>query len=119
MQTLSAEVNSGTVSQGHGPAIVIVSGGLDSVTLLHLARSLFKDVRAVSVNYGQRHKRELQFAAINYRYLEVPHITLDLSGLSALLQGSALTTPEIDVPEGHYEAPTMAQTVVPNRNAIL
>jgi 7-cyano-7-deazaguanine synthase len=72
---------------------------------------------AVSVNYGQRHAKELERATAIAAYYQVPHTILDLSGLSTHLT-SALTG-DSDVPEGHYAADNMAATVVPNRNAIL
>lgn len=73
----------------------------------------------LAFNYGQRHKKELQFASMCARRLNAEFSLIDLSSVGALLGGSALTDQSIEVPEGHYEAPNMALTVVPNRNAIM
>ncbi len=100
-------------------AIAIVSGGLDSVTLAYVLRSEGYHLHLLSFDYGQRHSKELEFAALCARRLQAEHTVVDLSGLGALLKGSALTEEGIEVPEGHYAAPNMAVTVVPNRNAIM
>jgi 7-cyano-7-deazaguanine synthase len=99
-------------------AIAVVSGGLDSVTLAYLLHTEGYSLHLLSFDYGQRHKKELAYAKLCAGRLNVEHSIVDLSGLGRLLKGSALTD-EIDVPEGHYAAPNMALTVVPNRNAIM
>ena len=98
--------------------LAIVSGGLDSVTMAHLLAHEGKLAGLVSFDYGQRHKKELIFAKACADRLKVPHFLVDLSSMTPHLKGSALTD-NIDVPEGHYAADTMKQTVVPNRNAIM
>ncbi|MSP14559.1 MAG: 7-cyano-7-deazaguanine synthase QueC [Chloroflexi bacterium] len=98
--------------------IAIVSGGLDSVTLAHYYHAAGHRLHLLAFDYGQRHKKELDFARRCARRLEARIDVVDLSGVSALLKGSALTD-DIPVPEGHYAAPSMAVTVVPNRNAIM
>lgn len=100
-------------------SLVVVSGGMDSSVLAHLMYSMSTDVHMVSFNYGQRHKKELNFAKMQAYDLKVfHHDIVDLSNLGSLLTGSSLTS-DIDVPEGHYAAANMAATVVPNRNAIM
>ena len=99
-------------------AIAIVSGGLDSVTLAYLLASRGYTLHLLSFNYGQRHVRELEYAARCAGDLGAQHTIIDLSSITPLLSGSALTD-NIDVPEGHYAAPNMRLTVVPNRNAIM
>lgn len=99
-------------------AIAIVSGGMDSVTLVEMLHSRGYDLHLVSFDYGQRHKKELVFAAQAAERLGARHTVVDLSGVGALLTGSALTD-DIAVPEGHYAEETMKVTVVPNRNAIM
>ncbi len=99
-------------------AVAIVSGGMDSVTLAYLLDSEGYDLILLSFNYGQRHKKELEYAAQIAVELGAEHRIIDLSALTPHLKGSALTD-EIDVPEGHYAAPNMKLTVVPNRNAIM
>jgi len=99
--------------------VLVFSGGMDSTTLLYDLVNQGKEVYALSINYNQRHKKELEYAKKTAQKLGVEHKIIDLSVINELLQGSALTTPEIDVPEGHYEDENMKITVVPNRNMIL
>ena len=73
----------------------------------------------LSIDYGQRHRCELQRAAAICAAIDVPHQTADLSAIRPLLAGSSLTSPEIEVAEGHYTEENMKTTVVPNRNMIL
>ena len=98
--------------------LVICSGGLDSVSLAHIIADQHRLTRLVSFDYGQRHRKELDFAAAAARRLNVPHHLIDMRGIGASLSGSALTD-DIDVPDGHYAEETMRITVVPNRNAIM
>lgn len=100
--------------------LVVCSGGLDSVTLAHKVaadkeRTL---TRLVSFDYGQRHKKELAFAAACADRLGVPHHVVDISAVGKALTGSALTD-NVDVPDGHYAEESMKITIVPNRNAIM
>lgn len=100
--------------------IVIYSGGLDSSVLLWQLKEKWKqNIQAVSFDYGQRHKKELECAKEVTSMLNIEHIIVDLSSVGQLLQGSALTTFDIDVPEGHYADESMKQTIVANRNAIM
>jgi 7-cyano-7-deazaguanine synthase len=99
--------------------VIIVSGGLDSTTLLyHLVKQNLK-ITALSFDYGQRHSRELVCACWQCDSLKVPHKIIDLGNIKQLLQGSSLTSPEIVTPEGHYAQENMKLTVVPNRNMIM
>jgi 7-cyano-7-deazaguanine synthase len=98
--------------------VVIVSGGMDSVTLVHYMLSLNYNVTMVSFDYGQKHKKELVFARELAREKNLNHVVVDLSSLGVHL-ASALTSPDLDVPEGHYAADNMKATVVPNRNMIM
>lgn len=100
--------------------VVIFSGGMDSGTLLleAIGNPEYDEVYAFSVNYGQRHSKELVYAKAVCRCYSIPHQVVDLSNLREILGASALTA-DIPVPHGHYEDETMRQTVVPNRNAIL
>lgn len=109
-------------------AVLSLSGGMDSSTLLlHLLANGF-EVTALSFDYGQKHRVELERAAslveyINDRMFEtkqdnfVKHQVIKLDGLTKLLN-SALVEGGKDVPEGHYEQDNMKETVVPNRNKI-
>lgn len=99
--------------------VTTLSGGLDSVTLAHVLVDEGHEVVALSYDYGQRHTKELQFAASCAARLDADHHIVDLRSVGALLTGSALTDAEMAVPEGHYTDASMAATVVPNRNAIM
>lgn len=98
-------------------AVVLLSGGLDSATVLALARELGRECFALSVRYGQRHAAELQAAQRVAKALGVARheiVDVDLSRFG----GSALTDPSIDVPES--PAPSQIPvTYVPARNTIL
>ena len=98
--------------------VVIYSGGMDSFTVLNKAVRDGFEVYALSFNYGQRHKKELDYAANVCRELNIPHKVVDISAINQLIGGSSLTS-DLEVPEGHYEQESMKQTVVPNRNMIL
>jgi len=103
-------------------AVLSLSGGMDSSSLLlHLLAKGY-EVTALGFDYGQKHKIELERAKSLVHYLKennqpVTHQIIKLDGLSQLLN-SALVTGGNDVPEGHYEQDNMKETVVPNRNKI-
>jgi 7-cyano-7-deazaguanine synthase len=99
--------------------VLIYSGGLDSTVLLYHLRAAGHTLTALSVNYGQRHRCELTRAAAICAELGIPNPVADISSIQGLLAGSSLTSPEIEVAEGHYTAESMKSTVVPNRNMIL
>jgi len=118
-------------------AVLSLSGGMDSSSLLlHLLANGY-EVTALSFDYGQKHKVELERATSLVEYINglwnayyppfdndkdyawhpVTHQIIKLDGLSELLN-SALVEGGNDVPEGHYEQDNMKETVVPNRNKI-
>jgi len=99
--------------------LAVVSGGMDSVVMAHLLKSEGHELTLMSFNYGQRHRKELEFAGMAANDLGANHIIVDLSHLTELVSRSSLTNAEIAVPDGHYAEQTMKQTVVPNRNAIM
>lgn len=99
-------------------AVAIVSGGLDSVTLAHFLDAQGYTLSLLAFDYGQRHAKELVFAEQCAKRLNATFQRVDVSTLGKVLSGSALTD-DIPVPDGHYAAPSMAITVVPNRNAIM
>lgn len=95
---------------------------MDSTALLLRLLAEERAVYALSFDYGQKHKIELQRLSANMDYLkqrghQVAWTTLDLAQLGRLYH-SALTNNDWEVPQGHYEQDNMKQTVVPNRNAI-
>ncbi|WP_324753614.1 7-cyano-7-deazaguanine synthase QueC [Roseovarius sp. Pro17] len=98
--------------------IVICSGGMDSVALAHRIAATDELHALLSFDYGQRHSKELDYAAACAHRLGVAHHVIDIASVGAALTGSALTD-DIDVPDGHYAEETMKLTVVPNRNAIM
>ena len=103
-------------------AVMAFSGGMDSTGLLVRLLSQGYTVSCLSYNYGQKHSVELDRAKANIEYLAskgfiVSHRIVDLTSAMSIFH-SALTSEEIDVPEGHYEEEQMKATVVPNRNAI-
>ena len=75
-------------------------------------------VYAISFNYNQKHKKELELAKKTTEILEIPHHVYDLSILNQIAP-SALTRDEWEVPEGHYADENMKETVVPNRNMVM
>ncbi len=103
-------------------AVLSLSGGMDSSTLLlHLLANGY-EVTALSFDYGQKHKVELERAQslvdyINSSYSPIRYRQIQLNGLADLLN-SALVTGGDEVPEGHYAEENMKATVVPNRNKI-
>ena len=114
--------------------VVSLSGGMDSSTLLLRCLKEYDTVTALSFDYGQKHRVELERAQslvdyINYwenkivedgdkaLYFQINYRQIQLNGLSALLN-SALVTGGDEVPEGHYAEENMKATVVPNRNKI-
>lgn len=99
---------------------VVMSGGMDSTTLLYLAKSKTdkENIKVLSVNYGQKHKKELEMAKDLCAELGIDHKIVNISEVQELL-ASSLTREEQEVPEGHYAKDNMKQTVVPNRNAIM
>lgn len=100
-------------------AVVVASGGMDSTVALALHVAAGHRVTALTIDYGQRHAREVQAAAEIADHYAVEQFVVRVPALHLALGGSALTDASVPVPEGHYEAPSMAATVVPNRNAIL
>lgn len=102
--------------------IAIMSGGLDSTVLTtQLVQERGKEnVVGMSVDYGQRHGRELVHAAhIANGVLGIEYHVADIRACMEFFNGSSQTSGEIEVPEGHYADESMKLTVVPNRNMVL
>jgi 7-cyano-7-deazaguanine synthase len=101
--------------------VISLSGGMDSSTLLLRCLKEYDTVTAISFDYGQKHRVELERAQSLVDYLcykyDVKYRVVKLDGLVDLLN-SALVTGGADVPEGHYAEKNMKATVVPNRNKI-
>lgn len=99
--------------------VAIVSGGLDSVTMAHLLVSQGFEITIVSFDYGQRHRREIEFAASCAKRLFAPHHVVNLASISHLFDGSSLVRPNSSVPSGAYDEESVKSTIVPNRNAMM
>lgn len=97
-------------------AVILLSGGLDSATTLALARRQGFDCHCLSVDYGQRHRVELEAASRVAKALGAREHRVAPIGISQF-GGSALTDPAIPVPETHSEA--IPVTYVPARNTLL
>ncbi|HSM68284.1 MAG TPA: 7-cyano-7-deazaguanine synthase QueC [Xanthomonadales bacterium] len=95
-------------------AIVLVSGGLDSATTLAMAQEQGFDCQALAVDYGQRHRAELQAAQ---RVAEARGVPLTVIRLDLRAVGGSALTDDIDVPESETEG--IPVTYVPARNTIL
>jgi 7-cyano-7-deazaguanine synthase len=121
-----------SASHSKKQAVLSLSGGMDSSTLLlHLLANDY-EVTALSFDYGQKHKVELERATDLVQYInqnldnwnskenpypKVKHQIIKLDGLAQLLNSSLVEGGD-EVPEGHYAAENMKDTVVPNRNKI-
>ncbi|MED4878057.1 7-cyano-7-deazaguanine synthase QueC [Anoxybacillus geothermalis] len=95
-------------------AVVVFSGGQDSTTCLFWAKKQFAEVEAVTFDYGQRHRREIDVAASIADELGVRHTVLDLSLLGQLAP-NALTRRDIAIEQKKGELPT---TFVDGRNLL-
>ena len=101
----------------NSPAVVLLSGGLDSATTLAIARAAVHDCHCLSIDYGQRHRSELDAAARVARALGAKAhkvVRIDLGAVG----GSALTDPAIPVPVDGVR-PGIPVTYVPARNTIM
>lgn len=97
--------------------IIVLSGGMDSVTMLHEFASEIKV--AVSFDYGSKHNaKEIPFAALHCQRLGIQHIVIPLDFMTRYFKSSLLMGGE-DIPEGNYDDENMKSTVVPFRNGIM
>lgn len=100
-------------------AVVLLSGGMDSVAALYDAHTHHEVVAALSFDYGSKHNpREIPFAQAHARKLQIPHRTIPLSFIGETFKSDLLQSGG-EIPKGHYEETTMKQTVVPFRNGIM
>lgn len=98
-------------------SIIVLSGGMDSTTLLHE----YKDCIALAVtfDYGSNHNsREIECARINCEQLGIRHIVIPLAFIGQYFRSSLLAGADA-IPEGHYSDDNMKSTVVPFRNGIM
>lgn len=98
-------------------SVIIVSGGMDSITLLYDKKE--EIALGISFNYGSNHnEREIPFAKMHCERLGIKHITIDLGFMHQYFKSSLLEGADA-IPEGHYADDNMKSTVVPFRNGIM
>ena len=98
-------------------SVIIVSGGMDSITLLHERHE--EIALGISFDYGSNHNsRERPFARMHCQRLGIKHIVIPLDFMSVYFRSSLLDGADA-IPEGHYEDANMKSTVVPFRNGIM
>ncbi len=100
-------------------AFVLLSGGIDSTTCLHIARGTYDEVEAISIHYGQRHTKETTFAMRTCQSLGIQHIILDIGDILSG-EGVMLTDPNVEIPDIDYaDIKGVSPTYVPYRNGTL
>lgn len=98
-------------------AVIILSGGMDSVTLLYEYRE--RIALAISFDYGSNHNaKEIPYAQLHCQRLGIEHLVIPLSFIHQYFRSSLLEGGEA-IPEGHYASENMRSTVVPFRNGIM
>ena len=98
-------------------SIIVLSGGMDSVTLLYEFRANI--ALAVTFDYGSNHnRREIEFARMHCERLGIEHIVIPLDFMAKYFKSSLLEGAEA-IPEGNYDDENMKSTVVPFRNGIM
>lgn len=99
--------------------LILLSGGLDSVTALYHAHAEHEVIACLSFDYGAKHNaKELPMAEHHCKHLAIPHIVIPLTFMNDYFRSDLLQSGGT-IPDGHYEAITMKQTVVPFRNGIM
>lgn len=98
-------------------SIIVLSGGMDSVTLMHDYKE--RIALAVTFDYGSNHNaRETACARRQCEMLGIEHLVIPLEFMGRYFRSSLLSGAD-DIPEGHYEDENMKSTVVPFRNGIM
>ena len=98
-------------------SVIIVSGGMDSITLLYDKKD--EIALGISFDYGSNHNaKEIPFAEMHCKRLGIKHITINLDFMHQYFKSSLLQGAEA-IPEGHYADENMKSTVVPFRNGIM
>ena len=98
-------------------SLIIVSGGMDSITLLHERKDTL--ALAVSFDYGSNHNaREIPFARLHCQRLGIRHVVIPLAFMQQYFKSSLLEGADA-IPDGHYADSNMKSTVVPFRNGIM
>lgn len=98
-------------------SLIIVSGGMDSITLLHDRKD--EIATAVTFDYGSNHnQKEAEFARLHCMRLGIEHVIIKLGFIADYFKSSLLEGADA-IPEGHYASENMKSTVVPFRNGIM
>lgn len=104
---------------GKKKVVVLLSGGMDSVSALYEANAQYEVASALSFHYGSKHNdREIPFAIFHSQHLGVPHRTVRLDFIGESFKSDLLASGR-EIPKGHYEEQSMKKTVVPFRNGIM
>ncbi len=100
-------------------AVVLLSGGMDSVAAFYDTLQHTRVVAALSFHYGSKHNdKEIPFAAYHANKFDVPHLVVPLDFIGQHFASDLLASGG-DIPRGHYEEESMKKTVVPFRNGIM
>lgn len=105
-------------------AVTIMSGGLDSTTLLShiIKQNVYDEIYVLSFNYGQRHSKELEYAKASILELgnkfNITHKIIDITSIQDFISVGSIVGLE-DVPHAMYDDDSQKKTIVPNRNMIM
>ncbi len=107
------------MSKRKDTAVILLSGGMDSVAALYETLQTTEVVAALSFHYGSKHNdREIPFAAFHAAKHGIPHLVIPLTFIGEHFASDLLASGG-DIPKGHYEEKSMKKTVVPFRNGIM
>ena len=98
--------------------ILILSGGMDSYTLLHHAINQNYQVECLTFDYGQRHIKEIECAISACNDNNLLNLQIKIANVESIFAESALTSNHIEMPHGSYQEESMQATIVPNRNML-
>lgn len=99
--------------------VVLLSGGMDSVTAFYQVKLEHEVVAALSFDYGSKHNAcEIPFAKLHAGRAGIPHRTIDLNFMNECFASDLLKSGG-EIPDGHYAQDNMKRTVVPFRNGIM
>jgi len=98
--------------------VLILSGGMDSFTLLHQALNQDYEVDCLTFDYGQRHIKEIECARLACHENHLSNLQIKIANVESIFAASALTSDSIEMPHGSYQAESMQSTIVPNRNML-
>ena len=92
---------------------------MDSFTLLHYALDQGYHVDCITFDYGQRHIKEIECARLICQESNLTNLPIEIANVESIFAKSALTSNEIEMPHGSYQAESMQTTIVPNRNLLI